>query len=392
MLVLLSGPGTRPAELKYLGPPGSIPLQNLRGPVLLVAGEQDEIFSPAETTAFAAMLRTNGLSVDLQVIGRARPGWGLERETIFRCVGEYCLTHLAGKDAWRNYHSIAQWQAEVLPFRWFCLPATGWVVGWLIWSRRRKGDWSGKIKLPRREIVLRWLAALFATLILADTAIHLIPPRLAVSNRTLAVARRFLIQPKERADFEYLAAQPVWREQKLKVLLEHVELAGYNRELVNWQVDDRIYRDYVLSPVLEPAGTFQPSAFSLQPLPWRRPLWEEFYPRIRHDSSPEDAAKMVVRHLRERVTVADAPDLPQDVPAIWLRQITDRAGFEIIYVAALRSVGYRRGSTWSITPRFGMASNGALRRRRQSLSGKRSRPTRTGPLSRREPCAAIDFD
>ena len=72
---------------------------------------------------------------------------------------------------------------------------------------------------------------------------------------------------------------------------------------------------------------------------WRRPLWEEFYPRIRHESSPDDAAKIVVRHLRERVTIAALPNLPHDVPAIWLRQITDEASFEIIYVAALRSVG-----------------------------------------------------
>src|ERR1017187_2065929 len=70
-----------------------------------------------------------------------------------------------------------------------------------------------------------------------------------------------------------------------------------------------------------------------------RQVWEEFYPRIRHESSPEDAARIVVRHLRERVTIADLPNPSRDVPTIWLRQITDQTGFEIIYVAALRSVG-----------------------------------------------------
>jgi len=68
-------------------------------------------------------------------------------------------------------------------------------------------------------------------------------------------------------------------------------------------------------------------------------LWEEFYPRIRHESSPENAAVIVVRHLRERVTISTTSNLPQDVPGIWLRQITDEAGFQIIHVAALRSVG-----------------------------------------------------
>ena len=141
---------------------------------------------------------------------------------------------------------------------------------------------------------------------------------------------------KERGDFEYLIAQPIWHGQKLKTLLTHVELAGYNRELINWQLDDKIYRDFVSSPIIEP------STLNLQPstsLNWRRPLWEEFYPRIRHESSPDDAAKIVVRHLRERVTIANAPNLSHDIPEIWLRQITDEAGFEIIYVAALRSVG-----------------------------------------------------
>jgi hypothetical protein len=47
----------------------------------------------------------------------------------------------------------------------------------------------------------------------------------------------------------------------------------------------------------------------------------------------------VVRHLRERVTVVVGPNLPHEVPEIWLRQLTDQTGFEIIYVAALRSVG-----------------------------------------------------
>ena len=60
---------------------------------------------------------------------------------------------------------------------------------------------------------------------------------------------------------------------------------------------------------------------------------------IWHEWAAEDAARIVVRHLRERVTVVTGPDLPRAVPEIWLRQLTDQTGFEIIYVAALRSVG-----------------------------------------------------
>jgi hypothetical protein len=93
----------------------------------------------------------------------------------------------------------------------------------------------------------------------------------------------------------------------------------------------KIYRDQVLSRVITGDANEQ--------LDWRRSLWEEFHPRSRHESSPEDAAKIVVRHLRERVTIAPLPNPAHEVPEIWLDQITDKAGFAVIDVAALRSVG-----------------------------------------------------
>ena len=71
----------------------------------------------------------------------------------------------------------------------------------------------------------------------------------------------------------------------------------------------------------------------------------------------------MIRHLRERVTTANLPNPPRDVPTIFLKQITDVAGFEIVYVAALRSVGvparldaknraeFFDGSVWRLAPR-----------------------------------------
>lgn len=260
-----------------------------------------------------------------------------ERGVVFRSIGEYCLTHLTSRDkrprtsAWQDYHSIAEWQAEAPPFWLFCLPAAIWAVGWGIWKWHRKPTLVENPRLQRHEVVVRWLAAVLAIWAFAESALHLIPPHFAVSDRTLSIARKILVQPKEKADIGFLAAQPIWLGQKLKTLLDHVELSGYNRELINWQLDDKIYRDFVLSPVI--------TGNSGERFDWRRPLWEEFYPRIRHESSPDDAAKIVVRHLRERVTIAALPNPPREVPAIWLRQITDEAGFQIIYVASLRSVG-----------------------------------------------------
>jgi hypothetical protein len=110
-----------------------------------------------------------------------------------------------------------------------------------------------------------------------------------------------------------------------------VELAHYNRELINWSLDDAVYRQFVLWAEIEPAADGA--------LDWRRPLWENFYPRIRKEQSPEAAAEIVVRFLRERVTIAGVTGLPATAAEIWQRQITDERGFEAVYVAALRSVG-----------------------------------------------------
>jgi predicted esterase len=329
LLVLLSGAGLPEGQTDSR-------LESLHCPVLLVHGEQDEIFPAADTKRLASLLQTKGLPAELKVIPGIPHGMEPERGVVFRSIGEYCRTHLAGKDAWQNYHSIAQWQADAPPLWLFWLPAATWAVGWFAWLRCRKAASPEKIKLKRHEIALRWLAVILGIWALTETAIHLVTPHFAVSDRTLSIARRFLIPPKKHGDFEFLAAQPIWHGQKLKTLLVHVELAGYNRELINWQVDETNYQDFVLSPAIEPSTLNSQLSTSLN---WRRPLWEEFYPRIRHESSPDDAAKIVVRHLRERVTIAALPNLPHDVPAIWLRQITDEASFEIIYVAALRSVG-----------------------------------------------------
>jgi hypothetical protein len=220
------------------------------------------------------------------------------------------------------------------------------------------GERIGSMRVvPNRgawENRFRWVAVILAVLAAAQTTIYLGTPFLPVGDKTLAVARHGLIPRNEAGDFQVLSTNAIWRGQKLKLLLEHVRLANYNRQLINWKLDDKIYQEFVLSPVI--------TGDAHEQLDWRRMLWEEFYPRIRHESSPEDAAKIIINHLRERVTIAAIPDPPRDVPTIWLRQQTDQTGFEIIYVAALRSVGvparldsnhqaeFWDGSKWSSAP------------------------------------------
>jgi acetyl esterase/lipase len=327
LLVLLSGKGLEPSLAVY--PRSSVP----KCPVLLVHGEEDEVFPVKDAERLRSALQSSGNAVRSEVIPGLPHDLEPYRKAVLRLVGEYCRGHLQKTSAgwWEEYHCVAQWQAEAPSLVWFWLPAAAWIGGWRMWKRRLRPVPLEGPKLSRYEIALRWVAAILAAWALVETSLHLLPPHFPVSGKTLALARKFSVQDKERADFEVLAGWPIWKGEKLSTLLDHMELAVYNRELINWQLDQTNYEKYVLNPVI----TGKPG----EQLNWRRPLWEEFYPRIRHENSPTDAAQIVVRHLRERVTVVAGPNLPHDVPNIWLRQLTDERGFEIIYIAALRSVG-----------------------------------------------------
>lgn len=112
--------------------------------------------------------------------------------------------------------------------------------------------------------------------------------------------------------------------------------------MINWKLPPDIYRDYVLSPVIEEVGIKpqrREGPREEAEMNWRRPLWEFYYPRIRKENTTEAAAIIIARTLRERITVWPGFDRPQGIETIWRDQITGDAGFELIYVATLRSVG-----------------------------------------------------
>jgi hypothetical protein len=186
-------------------------------------------------------------------------------------------------------------------------------------------------KRSRSTLALRCLAGLLALLAGGLTALHLVTPQLAITERTLAITRNHLLTPKARADFDYLAAQAGWSGQPVRTLRQHAELANYNRDLVGWKLDDELYREFVLNPFIDSASGAE--------LHWRRELWESFYPRIRRETSLPAAAEIVGRYLGERVKISTGNRTPGGVVSIWQSQTTDARGFETIYVAALRSVG-----------------------------------------------------
>jgi pimeloyl-ACP methyl ester carboxylesterase len=331
-------------------------LQPSAFPVLIVHGQNDGTFPVDDAKRVAELLRTNGSAVTLHILPNHGHAFDADQPVVFRLIAEYCKAKLTSNHLLPEFPKLHPY-----PFLLCISPAFVWLVFWIYWRRRAAGrPTTGAIgtvapPLTKFEIGLRMTAAILATLAVADSALHLVPPQMEVSERTLSIARRFLLAPKWHRDFETLAALPIWQGQKLNTLLEHVNLANYTvNELVNWKVEDALYREFVLSPVIV-GGEHE--------LNWRRELWENFYPRVRHENTTSDAAAIVVRFLRQRVTIAPGYRKQPGVESMWYGHIVNLEDFEILYTAALRSVGvparlngkqqaeYWTGSQWEAAPR-----------------------------------------
>lgn len=330
-------------------------------PILWVHGDNLITRTISPKGAREKMLASPGSGLVIEkVLPGATGDFGVERTLVMRLVGEYCKATLMPNEPFRGVPE--RW---VAPFWVWELPALAWAAFciWRWWQREkttRLEDPESRLAaaqpLKTWEKGLRVAAVVLATVAIAETGVHLVTPQLAAGERTLRIARKWLIAPKMEGDFELAAADGVWRAKPLKWLLDNVELSHYNRnELINWKIDETIYREFVLPPEI--------GASTDGELNWRRPLWESFYPRVRKENSPEDAARIVVRFLRERVTIDRDFHPTGGIVTAWERGITDVPGFERIYVAALRSVGvgarldandraeFWTGKAWTAAPR-----------------------------------------
>jgi dienelactone hydrolase len=300
----------------------------IRCPVLLVHGELDERFPVAEMHQVADLLRSNGVSVVVRILPGTSHKYEDDRALVVRLTGEYCKSVLAPTE-----HPVYASGNYVEPHRGYlgfiAIAFVAWVVFTIRGLRTRKD--GGKTTLTKWERRFRCLAAAVALLALAETLLHVFMPVLAINATTLSMARHFLVPAKQREDFLRLASESFWARQRLNTLLQHVELANYNRELVEWKMEDQIYWDYVLSPRIDSSR--------MGDMSWRRPLWEALYPRVRNQANEVSAAKVVVRFLRERISIMARRLEYQGTTTAWNEGLTDPAGFEVIYVAALRSVG-----------------------------------------------------
>ena len=310
--------------------PGSV--SALKSRVLLIHGGQEEVFPVAQVEKLAGILRSNGVPVELQVF--QNEGHVLT-DSIYRHVAEYCLSKLNGEDAFSQYHSITAWQERALPLWLWLFPAALWAGTWgcIRWKQRGSLTTAPAVSRDRSRglVWLRVAAIVLALIAVAQTALHLLLPRLEATPQTLNLVRKFLIPESERSDFDYLARSPVWKGKKLGTLIQHVHLANYNRQIVNWKIDDSLYREYVLAAEIHAEADGS--------LHWRRMLWESCYPRIRKEGLPENASVAIVRHLRSRVTVSEGAGHPVQISEIWTRQLTTPAGFASLNVAALRACG-----------------------------------------------------
>ena len=184
-------------------------------------------------------------------------------------------------------------------------------------------------RLARWEIWLRRLAWALGITAFAETTILVGTPFLPVNNTTLVIARHYLLPPSSVADLNFLAARVDWSGRKLRPLVQHADLANYNRQLIDWKMDDRIYRECVLNPSINPQYDGQ--------LNWRRKLWEYFYLPVRQENNPRSAAQIVLQHLSKRILLVS--DGPLTIEEMWREERSDRNGFEALKVAAFRSVG-----------------------------------------------------
>ncbi|HKI68709.1 MAG TPA: prolyl oligopeptidase family serine peptidase, partial [Verrucomicrobiae bacterium] len=288
LLVRLSGGwvkelGEKPTNESSLAEPAastlnSQPSTNLRCSVLLVHGGNDEIFPVADSHALAKLLREKGTPVELHVFPNESHDFGADRPLIIRGLAEYCAGFFDANFA-NSRESLHPLQRNIRPTYWYywlpvgllglCLVVVGYV--------NHRGSLSAlSDPFPKLSRVLFYFAWLVVLIAVAVTAFHLGWPHLRVSEGRLTLTRRWLVKPALRTDFDWLANKPIWRGQPISALLQHLNLASYNRGLVNWQYDDKTYRHFVLSPII--GGKVD------ERLDWRRPLWESFYPRIRHET------------------------------------------------------------------------------------------------------------
>lgn len=113
--------------------------------------------------------------------------------------------------------------------------------------------------------------------------------------------------------------------------LRRLRISCYNRGLVNWRVTDEDFASYVLPQEIGENGKISEISRDL--------LWMNCYPRVRKSPDTRSAAEIIVLFLRQRITIVEHSPGFQSATVSWQSGSADKAGFDAIYLASLRSVG-----------------------------------------------------
>jgi len=317
--------------------------------ILLVHGEFDGVFPLEDIRRLDALLQTNSISVDKRIIAGADHGFGDDKAIIFRSVAEYCS---------ERFVPSSRLYLHEIPSYWFCwLPAIAWGLIWGYAVLLRWRNWVGILPIPstRFERGLRMVTWIAACMAIIAIIFYFGWPNLNASPTAIQVARDWISSPSARAEVAYLSDLNIWKSHSVCTVLEHAELPNFRGPYLYQNLEISIFQDYIVSPVIDD--------ISLDELNWRRLLWENFYPRVRNETTPVSAAQVVVRFLRERVSIHPYYIQNTGIETIWREQVTNAAGWERIYVAALRSAGVAArlnghhqaeiwtGFEWQLAPR-----------------------------------------
>jgi hypothetical protein len=234
-----------------------------------------------------------------------------------------------------NWHWFSYW------YGWTFWMPTIWLLGNLLILKRWWALVAAAFSLRALDTPQKpsnWPRKFLETFVIAITSTAVIvaiirfeAPRLPVNDATTALAEMFLVPSNIKGDFEFLTSDPAYHGKRLGAILDHVKLANRQRRQFYSDLDEVMFRQYVLSPRVDD--------LPLDEIDWRRMLWKYFWPQVRNDHDPISAAKTTVRCLRELVGISPIYSSRVGVNTIWTEQMTDEAGFNRIYVAALRSVG-----------------------------------------------------
>jgi dienelactone hydrolase len=188
-----------------------------------------------------------------------------------------------------------------------------------------------RFRQPGKEqcVLLKLVTCVISITALGVTGLNLLVPELNVNEFSLSMAKSFLLR-SHAEDISFLGRHKIADKIKLKMWLQHVQLANLQRHQFYSSLENDLFQQYILSPQIDSQAPAWNS---------RKELWEYFQPRIRKQHDPLLGAKIIVDYLLERVGIDSSYGADQDVDTIWIQKMAGEGGFQRIYVAALRSVG-----------------------------------------------------